>query len=397
MYNDNKRDDEFIIVYYKSKFEIIQKNLTSFSCNSTYIYNENEIEIIIVDSTNKIRREYDYDDFRVKSLDYEYSIQTPSNELILSLVSLLSVNEISSINKYFLEREILYNSRFSQIEFFDFILQILRINCSIKVKSTVTKTSLDSFKKHIKSYLYDIAYNLNYLFNPIDSMSNVYLNKGSNKQRYLRLKPSEIIAPKLFYNDDLIERYNIALESKEPYIQFISYYQIIEYCFNKVSKEKMLNDTKEILQKPDFSYKNDDKVQALVKIVQKNTRMYEIEALGSELSDLKLVIEKYISKEDLITDINDFDDDLMQYYRTQKVSFSCGMQIDFDCNDNKNFIDTLSDRIYKTRNALVHNKSNYSEAIYHPSNENDKKSLNKEIPLMRIIAERIIFKTAKEI
>ena len=228
-------------------------------------------------------------------------------------------------------------------------------------------------------------------------MSNLYLNKGSNKQRYLRLKPSEIIAPKLFYNDDLIERYNIALESKEPYIQFISYYQIIEYCFNKVSKEKMLNDTKEILQKPDFSYKNDDKVQALVKIVQKNTRMYEIEALGSELSDLKLVIEKYILKEDLITNINDFDDDLMQYYRTQKVSFSCGMQIDFDCNDNKNIIDTLSDRIYKTRNALVHNKSNYSEAIYHPSNENDKKALNKEIPLMRIIAERIIFKTAKEI
>lgn len=203
--------------------------------------------------------------------------------------------------------------------------------------------------------------------------------------------------PKLFYNDDLVERYNIALESKDSYIQFISYYQIIEYCFDKVSKDKMLNDAKEILQKPDFSYKNDDKVKSLIEKVRKNIRKYESESLGSELPDLKLVIEKYISKDDFIKDINYFKDGLIQYYKTKDVPFSCGAKIDIDDEDNKKFIDTLSNRIYNTRNALVHNKSNYSESIYHTTNDIDKKALNKEIPLMRIIAERIILKTAKEI
>ncbi|MBP3201164.1 MAG: hypothetical protein J6M39_05915 [Lachnospiraceae bacterium] len=164
LHNDNTHYVENSLVFYKCEFEKIQNKLTAFSCNSTYIYNENEIERIIIDSTNKIRREYDYDDFSVISLSFEYSIQTPSHELILSLVSLLSDNEICSINRYFLEHEVLYNSRFPQIKLYDFILQILRINCSIKVKAKVDKISLDNFKKHIKSYLYNIAYNLNYLF-----------------------------------------------------------------------------------------------------------------------------------------------------------------------------------------------------------------------------------------
>lgn len=137
LYN-NRHDDEVTSLYYKNDFEIIQKNLTLFNCNSTYIYNEKEIERIIVDSTNSIRREYDCGDFIVNSLEYDYSIQTPSNELILSLMSLLSDDEIGDINKYFLSHEILYNGRFSKMEFWEIVLRILHINLSVKVKSKKT-------------------------------------------------------------------------------------------------------------------------------------------------------------------------------------------------------------------------------------------------------------------
>ena len=59
----------------------------------------------------------------------------------------------------------------------------------------------------------------------------------------------------------------------------------------------------------------------------------------------------------------------------------------------------IAARIYKTRNALVHHKSNTARlkerGIYHPFK--DEAELSNEIPLMRFVAEAIIIKTATEI
>jgi len=56
----------------------------------------------------------------------------------------------------------------------------------------------------------------------------------------------------------------------------------------------------------------------------------------------------------------------------------------------------IANRIYKTRNALVHSKSNdyiaKERGIYKPFKNN--KELSKEIPLMRYISEAIIIKSA---
>ena len=55
--------------------------------------------------------------------------------------------------------------------------------------------------------------------------------------------------------------------------------------------------------------------------------------------------------------------------------------------------------IYKAGNALVHHKSNAAllkeREIYHPFK--DESELSNEIPLMRLVAEAVIIKTATEI
>ena len=57
----------------------------------------------------------------------------------------------------------------------------------------------------------------------------------------------------------------------------------------------------------------------------------------------------------------------------------------------------LAARIYKTRNALVHNKSNETRlserGLYKPFK--DKEELSKEIPLMRFLAESIIVNSSE--
>lgn len=59
----------------------------------------------------------------------------------------------------------------------------------------------------------------------------------------------------------------------------------------------------------------------------------------------------------------------------------------------------MANRVYKTRNSLVHSKSNEvklnERGIYKPFK--DSKALLKEIPLLKEISEEIIIKSASEL
>lgn len=87
------------------------------------------------------------------------------------------------------------------------------------------------------------------------------------------------------------------------------------------------------------------------------------------------------------------------YYKSHEISFSNGDAIDLDNYTSDKLPKKIAARIYKTRNALVHHKSNTARlkerGIYHPFK--DEAELSNEIPLMRFVAEAIIIKTATEI
>ena len=83
----------------------------------------------------------------------------------------------------------------------------------------------------------------------------------------------------------------------------------------------------------------------------------------------------------------------------RKVEFSDGNIIIFSNEDEKQYIDSLTNRIYKTRNAIVHSKESFTEGKknnkYQPIK--DDKELFTEIELIQVIAEIIINEDAKEI
>lgn len=94
-----------------------------------------------------------------------------------------------------------------------------------------------------------------------------------------------------------------------------------------------------------------------------------------------------------------YDSDLVRYYCTHEISFSNGDTIDLNDFENEKLPKKVAARIYKTRNSLVHHKSNSARVkergVYHPFK--DDAELSKEIILMRLIAEMIIIKSAQEI
>jgi hypothetical protein len=58
-------------------------------------------------------------------------------------------------------------------------------------------------------------------------------------------------------------------------------------------------------------------------------------------------------------------------------------------------MDTLSNRIYNVRNALIHSKEG-EKRRYVPFSENENE-LRKELPLIRLVAEQIIINSSKNI
>lgn len=56
--------------------------------------------------------------------------------------------------------------------------------------------------------------------------------------------------------------------------------------------------------------------------------------------------------------------------------------------DKDKLLKAISNRIYKTRNALIHSKSSKKDMTYHPYLH--KTELEKEISLIKVIAECII-------
>ena len=62
-------------------------------------------------------------------------------------------------------------------------------------------------------------------------------------------------------------------------------------------------------------------------------------------------------------------------------------------NDSEGVYNQIARRIYYTRNSLIHSKSGKNRERYKPYK--DEKELQKEIPLVRVIAEMIIINSSK--
>lgn len=225
------------------------------------------------------------------------------------------------------------------------------------------------------------------------------LNTDIFRKQYLRknnrLELDSIEAPRRSYKKDLVTKYILALSSIEPVTQFISMYHIIEYFIEDVAKENIISLVKDELTMPDFSYKNNNKILNLVDAIIKNTNQYSYSK--NEVNGVKLVLKKYLEKESIIDSLNEIYPELHSYYSKNIVSFSDGDKVLFDSNQEDEFYNSLANRVYKTRNAIVHSKSEELKDTYRFKYNPLKHSneLNYEIYLLRVVAEKIIIGDSK--
>lgn len=169
----------------------------------------------------------------------------------------------------------------------------------------------------------------------------------------------------------------------------------MEYFYEESNKEGVVNNVKEILPDPGFSTKRKKDIMKLVDLINKKRTESTV---GSELEALELTLIKYIDIEKITEKLNEIDEGIIEYYKNNTVNFSNGDAIDL-IGDKKHIFKKLANRVYKTRNSLVHSKLNEvrlnERGIYKPFKYS--KALLKEIPLLKVISEEIIIKSASEL
>ena len=392
---------EVVSEFTKQDFEAWQSNAESYDFQQFSISNENSFEMLIEPTNSNIRREllFNFEDrleeFSVFDNDanLEYFFQKASNEIIWYILDLYDAKRRIPTRMPMSMYEIRWDNT-SDKNIFSLIKLAVRLPISIKIINH-SVLSREEQQKRLHSFLFNFAFNYNIAFKPISELNEIFPQRNLLDRKY-GLKFDELMAPQLTYNQELVEQYYMALSSDDPFIEFIGYYHIMEHFYEDVYNEDIYNNIQSLLQHPGFSAKRKKDIAKLVDVIHKKLSANKTEFQGNELEALELTLIKFVDVDDLQNKLADYGKDLIDYYKTHELSFSKGDTVDLNDKTNDKLFKKIAARIYKTRNALVHSKSNENKikerGVYKPFKDNLE--LLKEIPLMKCIAESIIIGSA---
>lgn len=380
----------------KSDYNNITNDAMKSDLSQFTVLTNNSYEVIIYQTNKMVRRLLPYKlEERIVSTNIkdsmnniEYKFQEISDVMVWNIIKEIDLESLKRTFMIFPPR-----LRGDEGENFFNLLRVCFRNPYSLIVSYNKDIDKNKLNNYINSFLFNFCYNYGYSFrimNSLDELLNIrYRNKNSS------YKSEELDAPRLLYKQDLTEQYHMAVSSEDPFVQFIGFYHIMEYFYEEIYKEGVVNNVKEILLDPGFSTKRKKDIMKLVDLINKKRTESTV---GSELEALELTLRKYIDIEKIIEKLNEIDKDIIEYYKNNKVNFSNGDAIDL-IGDKKHIFKKLANRVYKTRNSLVHSKSNEvrsnERGIYKPFK--DSKALLKEIPLLKVISEEIIIKSASEL
>ena len=342
--------------------------------NANQINTLSEDELIVIEDTEN---------------DLTYSLGRPTNQFILFLIKnaavygdpkALSTNHMRGSFKRFIRSE--------SPCVFDYLKRFVAGQMTLKVTSS-TKKSVEDFDNFCSAFLFNLTYNTDTAL--IQQRDFEELLRTGRIRRNRRSNGSQIDPPRRTYILDLIHYYQLAVGTENPMLEYISYYHVIEYFFEIVSNEALVEKIKNKITHPDFSYKSQKNISSLIKEIAGSVKIRDESMAFKEDKALGLTLQKYLDISELVTKLNEYDSTLVNYYKSNPVSFANARQVNLEDNNINKIYKDLAARIYQTRNSIVHSKESEKEK-YMPFR--DDKFLVKEVPLIRFIAERIIFETS---
>jgi len=339
---------------------------------------------------------------RVKSGDFDkidntnnisYQISDPTDVFLIIFLNQLTHTEKGFLRKSISIERIIRRQDDKDESFFNFLRKIFKPFLTVKI-SADKRFPDEKFEALGNAYLFQIGYNLNIPIIQIKFIEEFI--SPSRIQKMRRGKSKNIDPPRRTYIPELITHYQMAISTDSPALQYLSYYHIMEYFFETLSKGKKIETIRNEITKPGFSFSRYKDMENLIKIIQKDTQRRSEEVTHTERNALKLTIKTYVTDfSNIQNEIQQYNQDLQNYYKMSNGPFSTLDKVDISDPNIDILIDHLSKRIYNTRNAIVHSKESSDKKMYVPFR--DDKDLIKEIPIIRFLAEEIIIASSPDV
>lgn len=328
----------------------------------------------------------------------DYEIKYGKDEKIKIIIENLSKEYIANLLFKLLEQlekdshqdKIVLNSDTRENFPYNEILNKIENKTNFKMKSlkiiSTEKIQPEDFQKIFSSYSFRYMYSSDNVIVVNEDIKDIYKIFDIRVKKKLKLslkKIKEIIEE---YNFELVNFYKLGIESKDPYIQYLSYYHILEYHYDNIFKI--------LIKKELDKLSNNISEEAVVEINKITKRR-------NGKNPLEQILREYITNtKDIKIRVKEISEDnnILEYYKQSEVKIDWDTNKDIDDGNNiDKILKSLTNRIYKKRNFLVHSTELAEEEqdnFYKPWDKEHEELLRKEIPLIRAIAELVIKKTS---
>jgi len=199
-------------------------------------------------------------------------------------------------------------------------------------------------------------------------------------------KATTLDLPKTQYLPDLLKFYMLGMSTDVPELQFLAFYQVLEFFFVSVSDERLYSQLTRRLGEPTFRAVPEH-FDRIIQDVLEHRRVTD------ETEMLKLVLARYVNHTDLIAFLEKYQKQLGEdiYWRRR-------LRFGYDGLVSREINHTFGDiaRIVKAvRNALVHSSDRHERGPRHVPFSESSDAVRLEVPLVRFLAERTIVSSAQ--
>lgn len=353
----------------------LNSDVNTLSPNSICVYGNNELEILIksIDSHSL--------ENTISNTGYEIKInETISDKMCIKLIEELPNERIKVLLPTFrLER---ISEHKDNLTIFDFIKAIFSGYYSLDIKSLSNNSNYTELLQLAKSFIFNISLLQNRNFYIVENVQNLSYDLKPNIRRIPR---NNIDIPYRKYIDEVVQYYIDGNAARVPKIKFLSFYNVLEFYFDKVYLDDKCKKIQNIITNPKFNHNNLSHYKKILEVFDikkaKNLEKTNI----TEFDSLKLLIAKYI-------DLNEFRNFLNEYrYYIENDAYKIN-DTKFSLSDSDEcLISKISKRIYQIRNALVHSKE--TENVRYVPRKDDVYIYN-EVELIKYLAEEIIIATS---
>lgn len=379
---ENKANTEIFIgeIPLEEIHNIISESNDCYTCKGSMLLSVKTFEVAIQEHKKSILSfRNDYNKYKLSEHNYKFVLSNASAIYIFSMIC--SSVENSNYKLYY---RYSYSSQpiFTINDFFD----CFRI-FTIKIFSEKNHSLLE-FERMLHSYLFNISYNYDRAF----SVVNFSDTRRSFRRRANRTGQ---LFPYKSYNRELTKYYHQAIATDIPFTQYLAFYHVPEFFFQTISERDVFEEIKKYITHPAFSPNENEDIKNFYNMIKKKMREQRDDGVWNEKVGLLLCLKKYVPDlQTLKTTIDAVDSTAISYYENSLVEFANESKtINFN-EDIELLYSNIRDRIYSVRNAIVHSKEG-DKLRYEPFKHD--KHLEKEIPLIRSVAEEIIVNSAKSI